>query len=64
MEIGKETAGASFSPIYINKTPELGVSAVLMEESHTEKFQSASESYRLLICFGESALGIPPKNAR
>lgn len=63
MEIGKETAGASFSLIYINKTPGLDISVVLMEES-PQMFQRASESYRLLVCFGESALGILSKNAR
>lgn len=63
MEIGNETAGASFSLIYINKTPGLDISAVLMEESPQRSLkghQNATDSF----AFGNQPLGSCKEHTR
>lgn len=52
MEIGKETAGASFPLIYINKTPGLDISAVLMEESPKRIFKGHQRATGFLFVWG------------
>ena len=57
MEIGKETVGASFSLIYINKTPGLDISAVLMEESPQRSFKGHQRATGFLFALGNLPLG-------
>lgn len=56
MDIGKETAGASFSLIYINKTPGLDMSAVLMKEGPQRSFKGHQRATGSLFALGNLTL--------